>query len=333
LRKVYMEFRKSIAGTAPCMRPWVEGDTKIDEEELIKLSKEGENGLLGDSGEVFYLDEVLKLANEARTRELPGNTPFDVKAHLINLFVMQWRALTEICFNQAESLIADRLSRVVSNLFDEFSHNGLNDIVLTTAQQYLSRLGVKTLAQLENILELEKLPYTLDEEYLQEYKRKMTTHYENLYNASIGHSLTETALNVGSSAQPTKGGALQVIVGELRKQVGYEHVKINDLSRLQPPNEALVAIEIMAEARAYFQVAYRRVSDNVALQIDRTLIREFGQCLRSELLERLGIFTEDGRDACARWMAEDPVATERRKDLSARKTVLSAAMRKLQSLH
>lgn len=215
-----------------------------------------------------------------------------------------------------------------------FSFCLLHSIHSTTAQQYLSRLGEKTLAQLENILELEKLPNTLDEEYLQDYKRKMTTHYENLYNASIGRS---------------PGGALQLIVGELRKQEGYEHVRVNDLSRLQPPNKALVAIEIMAEARAYFEgecgvtrimtladtltVAYRRVTDNVALQIDRTLIREFGECLRSELLERLGIFTEDGRDACTRWMAEDPVATERRKYLSVRKTVLSAAMRKLQSLY
>lgn len=64
LRKVYMEFRKSIADTAPCMRPWAEGESKIDEEDLIKLANEGENAPQGDSGDVFYLNEVLKLADE-----------------------------------------------------------------------------------------------------------------------------------------------------------------------------------------------------------------------------------------------------------------------------
>jgi len=87
----------------------------------------------------------------------------------------------------------------------------------------------------------------------------------------------------------------------------------------------------MAEVRAYFQVAYKRIADYVMLQIDRTLIREFGENIRKELFERLGIFKEDAREVCAKWLVEDPVIVERRKDLMARHAILSTATSTLQS--
>jgi hypothetical protein len=67
-------------------------------------------------------------------------------------------------------------------------------------------------------------------------------------------------------------------------------------------------------------------------QIDRTLVLEFGDQLRHELFERLGVFREDARLTCVQWLAEDPVSAERRKDLMSRQSKLNAAALKLQRI-
>jgi hypothetical protein len=62
LREVYDEFQRSIAGTAPCMRPWKQGEARTNEAQLEKCASELEDGILGADGDVFYLNEVLELA-------------------------------------------------------------------------------------------------------------------------------------------------------------------------------------------------------------------------------------------------------------------------------
>jgi hypothetical protein len=209
------------------------------------------------------------------------------------------------------------------------------------AQQYLTELGIKTRTLIENLLELEKLPNTLNAHYFHDYKRKMAAKYDELYQQS------QQTAGIASGSNPDE--ALNQIVQALKNQSGFENVVLDDLKNIKiSNNEASSGVEIMAEVRAYFQgmillsillgfltmaflsVAYKRICDNVMLQIDRTLVREFGENLRQELFERLGIFKENAREVCADWLAEDPIAAERRKDLLSRRSMLSKASKRLQ---
>jgi len=156
----------------------------------------------------------------------------------------------------------------------------------------------------------------------------MSTRYGKLYQAS---SRRASPIN-SPGGYPFDYMSMDQILTALKKHPGFESADIKNLNSMRSPNETNIAIEIMAETRAYFQVAYKRYSDVIALQIDKTLVREFGGSLRTELLQGLGIFSEGGKETCALWLAEDPVAVERRKDLIARKEVLQAALRKLQSV-
>jgi hypothetical protein len=64
LRKIFVEFQASIAGTAPRMRPWIVGKSKVDQKTMLDLTKEEDEAPLGSSGHILYLDEVVNLASE-----------------------------------------------------------------------------------------------------------------------------------------------------------------------------------------------------------------------------------------------------------------------------
>jgi hypothetical protein len=80
----------------------------------------------------------------------------------------------------------------------------------------------------------------------------MTDRYEDLYYASMGNSPAKLSLNFGTETQNAPV-SLEQIIGMLHNHPGFEKIKPKDLLSLNPSNDATIAIEIMAETRAYFQ--------------------------------------------------------------------------------
>ncbi|KAG8948030.1 hypothetical protein FRC04_010072 [Tulasnella sp. 424] len=80
------------------------------------------------------------------------------------------------------------------------------------------------------------------------------------------------------------------------------------------------AIEIMAEARAYFQVAYKRFGDHVPNQIDASFVSRFDDDLELAL-----VYTIPDADTCSKWLQESPQVANRRAALGDRKKRLEAA--------
>lgn len=101
------------------------------------------------------------------------------------------------------------------------------------------------------------------------------------------------------------------------------------------------ALEIMAEARAYFQgesiplfntfwsqwisqVAYKRFGDNVPNQIDASFVSRFDDDLELAL-----VYAIPDSDMCREWLQESPQVARRREALKSRKDRLEAAKDKL----
>jgi hypothetical protein len=122
------------------------------------------------------------------------------------------------------------------------------------SQQFLQELGGKTRLQLLNLLELERTPNTLNDHYLQDYKRKMTAKYDEIYQKSQ-EGLPSTSSGFGSgvaSVDPEE--AIKKAFLLLRSQPGYEQLAFRDLKTLKSSdNDARLGIGIMSEVRAYFQ--------------------------------------------------------------------------------
>lgn len=73
----------------------------------------------------FLSSELTLRARRARTRELPGNYPFSVKAYYIFRFLEKWESPTFDCFEGAFKTFVEDLAKLVDEHFGVYVHGGL----------------------------------------------------------------------------------------------------------------------------------------------------------------------------------------------------------------
>ncbi|KAG9044749.1 hypothetical protein FS837_007573 [Tulasnella sp. UAMH 9824] len=103
-------------------------------------------------------------------------------------------------------------------------------------------------------------------------------------------------------------------------KLNFHGLKPDDLVKLFPESKMDPALEIMSEARAYFQVAYKRFGDNVPNQIDASFVSGLDDDLELAL-----VYTIPDTDTCSKWLQESPQMANRRTALNERKKRLEAA--------
>jgi len=108
-------------------------------------------------------------------------------------------------------------------------------------------------------------------------------------------------------------------------KMGLEHAHASSLANLLPPDPQEPAIGIMADVRAYFQVAYKRFVDNVPMGIDRTLVRGVRAGLEKALFDGLAISGPGGFEKCRVLLSEPEDIVERRGELQKRRKRLLSA--------
>ncbi|EJF61472.1 hypothetical protein DICSQDRAFT_161582 [Dichomitus squalens LYAD-421 SS1] len=112
-------------------------------------------------------------------------------------------------------------------------------------------------------------------------------------------------------------------------KLGYHGLGEVDLGKLNPPDIYEEELQVMAEVRAYFQVAYKRVIDYIPLSIDHHFLYAFSVEVQRLLFERLGLGTVDAARRCSSYIAEDPTIVSTRDELTAKKKRLESVQRAL----
>ncbi|KAF8839211.1 hypothetical protein BDN67DRAFT_906014, partial [Paxillus ammoniavirescens] len=119
---------------------------------------------------------------------------------------------------------------------------------------------------------------------------------------------------------------------EYLSQAGYGALSVEDLARLLPPDAFEDELIVMADVRAYFHVAYKRIIDHVPLKIEHSLHRALAGKLSVTLLQSLVVDTTAGGDFAERMKelaSEDPAVALKRDHLQARRARLGEYKRKL----
>jgi len=89
-------------------------------------------------------------------------------------------------------------------------------------------------------------------------------------------------------------------------------------------------LEVMAGVRAYFQVSYKRIIDDVPLTIEKELTRAFADNIQETLFQKL--FTGDDAPTVEQMkdlLVEDPAVAARRESLMTKRDRLVEIKRKL----
>ncbi|OSD00780.1 hypothetical protein PYCCODRAFT_1437127 [Trametes coccinea BRFM310] len=128
--------------------------------------------------------------------------------------------------------------------------------------------------------------------------------------------------------QQGKEEAIREALAALAK-LGFTGLTETDLGKLNKADEYEEELQLMAEVRAYFQVAYKRVIDYIPLTIDHHFLYAFAAALHERLFERLGLGAANAQARCSAYIAEDPTIVATRDELMAKKKRLENVQRAL----
>ncbi|KZV86172.1 hypothetical protein EXIGLDRAFT_774884 [Exidia glandulosa HHB12029] len=321
LYAAYRLFKTDIQGTAPKF------DARKDRERIsfTELDCDDNTERFSDVDGAVHILDVMRVATDARTRELPGNYPFSVKAYYIFCFLEKWESPTFQCLEGAFSAFSEEVAHLVDVNFGLYIHGGLLAQVqaAVTAQLQTCAAYARGTLRMEMLKETDAI-YTQNEHYLEAYKAKFLAHYKLVRQKAV-EELSEVPHAVYPVPHAIRPEDPIAIALRSLRTAGYSHVTAADLHKLVPSDGLEPAFDIMAEVRAYFQVAYKRYIDAVPLCIEQALVRKFEGQLSAGLVNDLGLFRTGARAKCEMWVREPPIIAAQRRELLAKKETLEQA--------
>ncbi|KAG1844181.1 P-loop containing nucleoside triphosphate hydrolase protein [Suillus subalutaceus] len=343
-RALYAIFKRDIRGTAPDFRPFNEPEDYVpldDTEENMTLTER-------DPGvKVMGIYDIRKVIHEAIGWELPNNVPYQAKSNLIAQFTKLWVAPSERCFVGVNKVLDQVIDTLISTHFGRFK-------VLEEYFGNLIRIQVdickaRAQAAVKTALELETTTphYTQNTHYLQTLREKWLAYYKtvrsrpSMYRAPIRHiGEAEFVFNgqkSNSAKSPVKPTGVNLETPESKAlralaEAGYASLRVSDLARLLPPDSFEEELVVMADVRAYYHVAYKRIIDHIPFTIEHALHHALAKQLSQSLLTSLLTDAASGPSFSERMkelVSEDASIAQKRLMLSTRKERLLNIRRRL----
>ncbi|KAF9525001.1 P-loop containing nucleoside triphosphate hydrolase protein [Crepidotus variabilis] len=348
IRPAQETFRRAIQATTPNFRPYEKkdgGTRTFQSPSFLKSEEEEAKRDCLKPTSVIYLDEVLQKATQARTRELPGHYPFAVQKAFIEEIVKKWRSPAMVMCKAVHAVVSERVKELVLKHFSEFGQGQLASRINFILHQHLKSCLEKAQESVNWLLRLEDAPFSLNTHYLADYREKFYAFYKGARTEAEGHALMSTikSYQANPSAQTSMVYSKSYPNGTLQQtgvakvlsaldEIGLHGLKPDDLAKLLPSDPMEHAISIMADVRAYFQVAYKRVADNIPLAIDYELVRGVERHVLQVLYSQLGINGVDGQRICSEMSYESPQLAAKRAELKKKLERLEKASGELLSL-
>ncbi|KAJ7159212.1 P-loop containing nucleoside triphosphate hydrolase protein [Mycena crocata] len=341
IRPAQDRFRGAIRNTAPDFRPFERDEETGDDgpapfPDPPFLFNEGnyKEDTSQDSDLAqkppIYINQVMERALAARTRELAGNYPFVVQKSLIAEFTAQWEPPAQVLCRLVHTTLSQHVKTLVSVHLSSFGQGGLEQRVTILIQDYMKQRADAARALISKLILLEvDGPLTVNEQYFTDYKSKFLSHYRGAREKQRNSELSEAIAACKSEVEfPDYAASVAAILSNLAA-IGLQDVKPEDFVKLLPPDPMEPALNIMSDVRAYFQVAYKRVTDNIPSAIDHELVRGVGRDLLQALYSGLGINGPDSLRICQELAQESPSVAGKREELMTRLERLETASREL----
>jgi len=382
IRPHQQAFRRAIRNTAPNFAPWEKKKAgkktpkasflQDEEEEEDENENENDNVSLGGKGDdrgsnrkasvspstgdhqthpatkttrvdpIIYIDEVMRRAHSACTRELPDSYPFIVQETFIKEITKKWKRPAMDLFDRVYTILRADVEQLVEQHFAHMGKGTAKQSVLMIVNDHLDRAATRTKSMIEWLHSLEQVPSTLNTHYFSDYKDKFLALYrawriDSDLLSKLKQTETTTTLSpsaFGSSraqlAQQDSYQSVNKVLSGL-SEIGIS-VKATELAKLLPPDPMEPALNIMASVRAYFQVAYKRFADTVPMAIDTEIVLGLQRGIDEALREGLQITGPDGYNRCKSMVEEFSNIASARQEVQKKMERLQAARQELKRL-
>ncbi|KAG1856026.1 P-loop containing nucleoside triphosphate hydrolase protein [Suillus subalutaceus] len=303
-RALYAIFKRDIRGTAPDFRPLENPEEcpPLDDTQGKMTLTERDPGV-----KMMGIYDISKVIQEAIGWELPNNVPYQAKANLIAQFVKLWVAPSERCLAGINDVLDQVIDTLISVHFGRFKV--LEGYVGNLIRIQVDICKALTKEAVKIALDLETTPY-----YTQ------NTHY-------LQTPVLPEVANPYYRGESPESKALRALA-----EAGYTGLSIPDLARLLPPDSREKELIVMADVRAYYHVAYKRIIDHIPLTIEHALHHALAEQLSQSLLTSLLTDVASGPNFSERMnelVSEDASIAQKRASLSTRKQRLSGIRRRL----
>ncbi|KAG1824557.1 P-loop containing nucleoside triphosphate hydrolase protein [Suillus subaureus] len=322
-RALYAIFKRDIRGTAPDFRPFENpGECPpLDDTEGKMTLTERDPGV-----KVMGIYDISKAIQEAIGWELPNNVPYQAKANLIAEFIKLWVAPSERCLAGINDVLDQVIDTLISVHFGRFKvlEGYVGNLIRTQVDicKALAKEAVKT------ALDLETTPYyTQNTHYLQTLSEKWLAYYKIVRKRRTDRAQPAHPETLYYRGESPESKALRALA-----EAGYTDISVPDLARLLPPDSREKELIVMADVRAYYHVAYKRIIDHIPLTIEHALHHALAEQLSQSLLTSLLTDVASGPNFSERMnelVSEDASIAQKRASLSTRKQRLSDIRRRL----
>ncbi|OBZ65815.1 Interferon-induced GTP-binding protein Mx [Grifola frondosa] len=336
IRPAQERFQKAIRATAPDFRPYERNSSDSNSFTIPSfLSNEEKSFAPQNDHDAIYIDDVMKRALKAVTRELPNHYPFVVTQEFVGQFVEMWQAPVKNLFDAVNKTLIQHLKKFIQVHFSQYPQ--LQNKVMTIVTEFVTSISEPALTRIEWLLDLEKRARTLNSHYYTDYREKFLAHYKGSRSQNDNTPLVNKLQSYKPALNHKSQTDFQLIITKILSgltELGLHSVTPADLPKLLPSDPYDAAIDIMAGVRAYFQVAYKRFADNVPMAIDHELILglDRDQALEKALRKGLGIGGADAHLRCAEYLKEPGAISKRREELQKKRERLHTAKRQLLEL-
>jgi hypothetical protein len=118
--EVFEKLKKSVLGSKPLFHYTGSNGSRYNTDSTVGETEGLPQPAAGVNRRSMTVDEVNKLLNDHRTKELPGFIPYGALVQLINTFQGQWDEAVQTCLAEMTELLEELLSASVKVYFSRF---------------------------------------------------------------------------------------------------------------------------------------------------------------------------------------------------------------------
>ncbi|PWW77924.1 P-loop containing nucleoside triphosphate hydrolase protein [Tuber magnatum] len=298
----------------------------------------GQAPLMLSQAHRLTLPQIRHIIESTATARIPGQVDPTAITNLIRQSINLWSPVVHEFLNNCGGLMNRQVHYCFTFIFKEYQKSpifqGVYEILNTLVQENFD--NQKTVIERLWRLEREQIS-TLNEDY----QTFMANHYEKVSERrkrnledqrklAAANAAAEAALNEDNNPTGAPGGGGGSTPSPRKKRNPTTALPTAMLDNSPDPYRK--EIEVLAQVRAYNEVAQKRFVDNVYMSIQGELVNGFRRNVLDALQNGLGLNGPDVSELCAQLLVEDPLKDRRRRELQSRREQLDKAMEELSRL-
>ncbi|TBU37909.1 P-loop containing nucleoside triphosphate hydrolase protein [Dichomitus squalens] len=284
-------------------------------------------------GIVLGLMDVRQVIKEETSWELPHNIPYSAKTRLIGQFVRRWSDPSQRCFLRMQRVLDEYVfDKLIPLHFAQYSalQGFVRERLLSKMKEYIRHSETSV----QDVLKREETPYfTQNGHYFETSRDLWMGHYKAIRACRNDYRLNRhVAYEYNMPGLPSRPKTPEyTALNALRALRPFRNISFGDLHRLLPPDEFADELNVMADVRGYFQVAYKRLIDEIPRTIHRDFVEGFAHSLQTYLLDALDLGGDNASKRIQMLLEEDPRIRDDRVRLEERRKRLESIKARLDS--